>query len=98
MPATNNEEVFVTKELYGLTIKDMQIDFNSKAVSFEVTKRIVFALDYPLLPDRVFVRATNPNFKFIVNQLNRDLFTFDKVCITSENEMIYATMSEPAQK
>ena len=96
-PRLAKEAVVEQKELYGLTIKDMLIDFNAKTVSFEVTKRIVLAFDRPLLEGRVFVRAENPNFNFLVNQLNRDLFTFDKVCITPQNELIWATMTTPSK-
>lgn len=97
-PRLAKEAVVEPRNLYGLTFKDMQIDFDTKSVSLEVTKRIVLAFDRPLLEGRVHIRAENPNFNFLVNQLNRDLFTFDKVCITPQNELIWATMTVPSQK
>lgn len=97
-PRLAKEGIVEPKELYGLTIKNMHIDFNTKSVSVEVTKRIVLAFDRPLIEGRVFIRAENPNFDYLVNQLNRDLFTFDKVCITPQHELIWATMTVPPQK
>ena len=96
-PKLAEEGVVEPRNVYGFTMKDIQIDFDTKIVSVEITKRVVFAFDRPLLEERVYIKASNPNFKYLVNQLNRDLFTFEKVCVSSQNELIWATMSvQPA--
>jgi hypothetical protein len=89
------ENVVEPRELYGLTIKNLKIDFETKSATVEITKRIVLAFDRPLLENRVVIKAENPNFDFLVNQLNRDLFTFDKVCIRNSNELVWATLTNP---
>lgn len=96
-PKLASEGVVEPRNVYGLTIKNILIDFDTKTVSVEITKRIVLGFDRPLLEQRAEIKASNPNFKYLVNQLNRDLFTFDKVCITDQNELIWATMTVPSK-
>jgi hypothetical protein len=87
------EDVIEDRELYGLTIKDIKFDFEKKSATVEITKRIVLAFDRPLFEKPVVIKAENPNFTFLVNQLNRDLSTFDKVCVNNLHELVWATFT-----
>ncbi len=80
---------------HGFSIQNMIIDFKNEVVTVEVLNRITLGSNRPLVSGPVFIRASNPNFKSLVNQLNRVLFTFDKVCISSQKELVWATLKNP---
>ncbi len=80
---------------YGFTMQNMVIDFKKEVVTVELVNRITLGFNRPLVSGPVFIRPSNPNFKTLVNQLNRVLFTFDMVCISSQKELVWATLANP---
>ena len=97
-PLEDNEVVILDKDAYGLTIVDLDIDFKNQSVSVQPMINVVLGFNRPLINTRATISNKNPNFKFLINQLNRKLYVFEKMCINSKNEIIYAKQFETETK
>jgi hypothetical protein len=85
------DEVIVSdKSVYGISLTNLDIDFATKEVTVDVILNVVLGLNKPLLNSRSTIHSQNPNFNILINQLNRKLYVFEKICITKSNEIIYA--------
>lgn len=87
------EVITYSKEVYGLSFQDMEINFENREVSITPVMNVVLGLNRSLTASKVSISADNEEFNFLINQLNRKLYVFEKVCI-SENKVIYAKMFE----
>jgi hypothetical protein len=96
-PLTSDDVIVNERDAYGLSIVDMEIDFKSQKVSVQPIINIVLGVNRNLTNKRVTISSKNPEFKFLINQLNRKLYVFEKMCINSKNEIVYARQFE-AQK
>ena len=98
LPIQTNEKLVIEKPVYGLSLKNAKVDFEKNLVEVDVLVRIVLGINFNLTKKPVVIKAENKNFEFLVNQLNRSVFLFDKVCITESNELVWATFfeTEPA--
>lgn len=93
----NSSEIIVTqKDAYGLSFQDMEVNFDTREVLIQPTINIVLGFNIPLIPSKASIPADHPDFNFLINQLNRKLYVFEKVCITNDNKIAYAKMFEPA--
>lgn len=98
-PVAEDDVIVSDKDAYGLTFSDMDIDFKSKKVTIQPMINVVLGFNRNLTNDRAFISSKNPEFKFLINQLNRKLYVFEKICISDKNEIIYAKQFETqAQK
>ena len=93
-PALANEVVINDTDVYGLSIQNIEVDFKHKDVTVDAMLNVILGLNRKLLNDRVTINSKNPDFTFLINQLNRKLFVFERMCITDSNELIYAKMFE----
>ena len=59
---------------------------------FKVPK--ILGFNKPLLAQKQSIQATNEHFNFLTNQLNRKIMVFEKICIDSRSEIIYAQFYE----
>ncbi len=89
-PAKSDESEVIPNEVYGLSIRDLEIDFARKQVTVNVLVHIVAGFDKNLTPHRLMISSTNPQLKYLTNEINRTIFLFDAVCINNQNEIIYA--------
>lgn len=78
------------RSVYGLSLIEMEINFDDRSVMVWPTMNIVLGLNRPLLLTKAIIREANPNFTFLVNQLNRKINLFEKMCINDANEIMYA--------
>lgn len=93
-----SDEVIVNqKEAYGLSFVDMEIDFDNQSVFVQPTINVVMGLNRPLINGKGIIKADNPDFNFLINQLNRKLYVFEKICIGDNNVIAYANMFENKQ-
>jgi hypothetical protein len=88
------EVVVSIKDAYGLSFQDMEINFDSREVLVQPTINIVLGLNRPLIGKKAIISADNKDFTYLINQLNRKVNLFEKVCITSDNKIAYAKMFE----
>jgi hypothetical protein len=93
-PALSDEIIISDKDAYGFSFSDMDIDFKNNIVTIVPVINIVLGLNRPLIAKRAFISNKNPDFKFLINQLNRKLLVFEKICINESNEIIYAKQFE----
>lgn len=84
-------ELVSDESLYGFGLKDMEVDFKNNVVRVNVIKSIVFGFNKPLMNEKSVISPKNDQFNFLINQLNRTIMLFEKVCITKDNQVIYAT-------
>lgn len=87
---SEGQTVFSNNDIYGFSLENMTVDFKSQLVYVDVVQNIIWGFDKPLLPARIAINPKNEQFNFLINQLNRSIMLFEKVCITGNNELIYA--------
>ena len=75
---------------YGFTLKNLVVDFEQKAVYVNVINRIIFGFDRTLTGKPVMIKSSNPEFQSLINHLNFSIRVFNQVCLTENNELIYA--------
>lgn len=86
----NDEVVIIEKDLYGITVQNLSIDFTKKEASLQVVANVIFGLNRPLFKDKSRIEESNPYFNFILNQLNRKLDILEEICISKDNRIIHA--------
>jgi hypothetical protein len=94
-PIQSGESVLIQKPVYGLSLKNAKVDFENNLVEVDVLVRIVMGFNFNLTQKPVIIKPENKNFDFLVNQLNRTVFLFEKVCISNSNELLWASFFEP---
>lgn len=47
-----------------------------------------------LTSQKAFIAQQNPNFPFLINELNRKVQLLQKICIAKNNEIIYAESAQ----
>lgn len=87
-----NEKIVIKKPTYGMSIIDLKIDFENQQVTVMPFVHVALGLDRQLNGKRAIIDRSNKNFDFLVNQINRKVFFFEKICIDREDKLIYATM------
>ena len=85
------EVVISTREAYGLSFRDMEVNFDTREVLVQPTINIILGFNRPLIEGKGIIAEDNADFKYLINQLNRNLLLFDKMCIAG-NKIIYAKM------
>lgn len=84
-----NEVIISAKEVYGFSFQEMEIDFDRREVLVQVTMNIVMGINRPLLGSKTTLSSDHQDFNFLVNQLNRKVSLFEKICI-NDGKVIYA--------
>lgn len=88
-----NEVIISTKEVYGLSFQDLEINFDSREAQVQITMNIIMGINRALLENKTIISSENPDFNFLVNQLNRKVSLFEKVCIYN-GKIVYAKIFE----
>jgi hypothetical protein len=97
-PIKDDETVILEKEAYGITLVNLEIDFAKKVAIVQPEVSIVLGLNRKLTNEKAIIKTTNPNFTFLINQLNRRLLLLEKICINQNNEIIYGNNFEIEEK
>ncbi|MFA6238352.1 MAG: hypothetical protein WC635_13550 [Bacteriovorax sp.] len=87
------EVITYSKDVYGLSFQEMEINFENREVLVMPIMNVVFGINRPLTATKTSISADNEEFNFLINQLNRKLYVFEKVCI-GDNKIVYAKMFE----
>ena len=90
----SSEVIIFDKDAYGLSFQDMEVNFDNREVLIQPTINVVLGFNRPLINGKAVIEAENPDFNFLINQLNRKLFVFEKICI-NDGKIVYAKMFEP---
>lgn len=88
-PMRSNEEVVLEKDVYGISFVDLDIDFNAKKALVTPTALVVLGMNKSLTPGKAYISAKNSDFKHLINQVNRKILVFEKLCIANDSEIVY---------
>jgi len=97
-PIKDDETVILEREAYGITLTNLEIDFSSKAALVQPEVSIVLGLNKKLTESKATIKSNNPNFTFLINQLNRRVLLLEKICINKKNEIVYGNQFETTEK
>lgn len=89
-----NETVVFSKAVYGLTFQNMEINFDNRDVKVQVTMNVVMGLNKPLVTPKSTISPDNSEFTTLVNHLNRKLNSLEKVCLSTDNKVVFAKQFE----
>jgi hypothetical protein len=89
-----NETLVYSRNVYGISLENLEVDFNNREVSLQVMLNVIFGLNRPLVEKKSQISADNTNFTNLVNHLNRKIKLFENICITDDNKIIYANEFE----
>jgi hypothetical protein len=89
-----NQTIALSQDVYGMSFKNMEVDFDKKIVKVDAVANIILGFNKLVVPNKVILSPKNDQFNFLINQLNRKLFVFEKMCITKQNEVLYAKYFE----
>ena len=90
-PRAAGETTILLKDVYGLSIQNMEIDFNAREVKTELIANVVMGINRKIVNDKVIIQEQNSEFTALINQLNRKVFLFEKACVNADNVLVYAT-------
>lgn len=89
----NSDDVVIyPKAVYGLSLSELEIDFNNREAKAQIYMNVVLGLNRTLVSKKSVVEADNEQFNLIINQVNRKLYLMEKICLTSENKISYVTL------
>lgn len=84
------QTLLTSRNVYGLSFSDMEVDFDRREVRVQPMMNIILGFNRTLTPVKAIIREDHPEFSFLVNQLNRKIALFEKICINSSHEVVYA--------
>jgi hypothetical protein len=91
------QKIVSKSNLYGFSFENMEVDFQNDVVRVEMIQNIVFGFDKPFFDHKLSISPENEKFTFLINQLNRSIMLFEKVCVDSNDNIIYAEFFENKQ-
>lgn len=89
-----NENIVFAKAVYGLTFQNMEINFDNRDVKVQIVMNVVMGLNKPLVTPKSTISTDNAEFTTLVNHLNRKLNSLEKVCISTDNKIVFAKQFE----
>lgn len=86
-PALEHELMVLNKNVYGLSLQNMEINFSKKEVSFDLMALVVMGINRRVTNDVVTINEKHPEFKTFTNQLNRKIQLIESVCLDGANQV-----------
>ena len=83
------EVIIYAKEVYGLSFQDMDINFDNREVNVQPIMNIMMGFNRSLTTAKAIIPAEHPDFKYLINQLNRKVSLFEKICLR-DAKVVYA--------
>jgi hypothetical protein len=77
-----------------MSFRDMEVNFETREVMVQPIMNIVLGFNRPLTETKLAIAEGNKDFTYLINQLNRNVLLFEKVCITRDGKIEYAKMPE----
>lgn len=98
IPLEENQTIALSQDVYGMSFQNMEVDFDKRIVKVDAIANIILGFNKVFVPNKVILSPKNDQFNFLINQLNRKLLVFEKVCISKQNEVIYANYFETKEE
>lgn len=89
----SGEVIIYAKEVYGLSFQEMEINFDNREVLIQPTMNVILGINRPLTSAKVVLSSEREDFNFLINQLNRKVSLFEKICI-NDGKIVYAKVFE----
>lgn len=83
---TAGKNIISRKNLYGLYLKNMKINFDERNVTFDLQQAVVMGFDTMLT--NVTIDESHPKFEHFTNLLQKDLYLFDEICIDRDLNIV----------
>ena len=93
-PKTTNETVIIDREAYGLSLIDLEVDFNQRLARVDLVANVVLGINKNVVGSKIKIQESHPEFKELTNLLNRRLNLLEKACVDHNNNLIYASLFE----
>lgn len=90
----DNGEVVYSKNVYGLSFENLEVDFANREASVQVIMNVTLGFNRSLVNKKSTISADNINFTKLINHLNRKINLFENICINDDNQIIYANEFE----
>jgi hypothetical protein len=86
----NGEEVLTDQSIYGLSLKNVSIDFVKRTASFDLIKNVILGFNRPLLVTgaRVSIGSDHEMFQDVLNLVNRKSSLINVICLSDSLEII----------
>ena len=86
----SNEEIITDKTIYGLSLKNMEIDFDKRTASFDIIKNVTLGLNRSLLSlgSKITIDSRHKDFQKVNNMLNRKLILITNICLDENLNII----------
>lgn len=94
----SGEVIINKKDAYGISFTNMEINFDTREVLVQPIINIMLGINVPLIPNKAIIPENHNDFNFLINQLNRKLYVFEKVCIDDNGKVVYAKMFETSNQ
>lgn len=85
--------IIFPKEVYGLSFQDLEINFDNREAQVQIMMNIIMGINRPLINSKTIISPEHQDFNFLINQLNRKVSLFEKVCI-NDGKIVYAKVFE----
>lgn len=81
------EELLSEESLYGLTVQDVDIDFDNREANFIIVKNVILGFNNSFFEDgrRNSIDSEHKDFKEMINQVNKKVRLIKSVCINTDN-------------
>lgn len=86
-PILSHESMVLNKNVYGLSLQNMDIDFLKKEVRFDLMGLVVMGINKRITNESISIDEKNPDFKVFTNQLNRKIQLLESVCLDGTNQV-----------
>lgn len=86
-----DDDVLVyAKNVYGISFENLEVDFANREAKVQVMLNVTLGFNRSLVEKKSTISADNVNFTNLINHLNRKIKLFENICITDENQIVYA--------
>lgn len=89
--ATQGKNIISKKNLYGLFINNMRVNFDDRNVSFDLNQAVVLGFDTKLI--KITVDESHKKFEEFTNLLQKDLYLFSSICVDRDANLVDYTVN-----
>lgn len=88
---SEGNNIISRKQLYGLYLNGMKINFDERNVSFKLKQAVIMGFNADLI--NVTIDEAHPKFEEFTNLLQKDLYLFSSICVDSNKNVVEYTIN-----
>lgn len=85
-----NEVIVSSKKVYGFSFSDLDINFEDRKANVQIIINVAMGFNTPLLKEKSSISADRADFTSMINRVNRKMNLLENICISSDNNIVYA--------